>query len=124
MNPVVWFEIYVSDTARARTFYETVLGKHLEKMDDPDGTSQMFAFPAGGPESPGAAGALVKMDGMGPSGGGTMVYFGCADCGVEASRIEAAGGKVYRPKFSIGPYGFVVIAGDTEGNTFGLHSMA
>ena len=24
-NPVVWFEIYVQDMARARKFYETVL---------------------------------------------------------------------------------------------------
>jgi uncharacterized protein len=124
MNPVVWFEIYVDNMDRARAFYEKVLAKPLEKMDDPGGTSQMWAFPAGGPESPGAAGALVKMDGMGPSGGGTMVYLGCADCAVEAGRIEAAGGKVYQPKFAIGPYGFIVIAGDTEGNTFGLHSMA
>ena len=28
-NPVVWFEIYVQDMRRAKTFYETVLGVEL-----------------------------------------------------------------------------------------------
>jgi uncharacterized protein len=30
---------------------------------------------------------------------------------------------VVREKFSIGPYGFVALATDTEGNMIGLHSM-
>jgi predicted enzyme related to lactoylglutathione lyase len=29
-NPVGWFEIYVQDMARAKTFYETVFGSKLE----------------------------------------------------------------------------------------------
>jgi hypothetical protein len=37
--------------------------------------------------------------------------------------VAAAGGKVHREKMSIGPYGFIVLAVDTEGNMFGLHSM-
>lgn len=28
-NPIRWFEIYVQDTARAKAFYETVLGLKL-----------------------------------------------------------------------------------------------
>jgi hypothetical protein len=34
----------------------------------------------------------------------------------------AAGGKVFRDKFSIGQYGFALVF-DTEGNMIGLHSM-
>jgi predicted enzyme related to lactoylglutathione lyase len=63
------------------------------------------------------------MDGCAAGGGGTLVYFNCGDCAVEASRVEAAGGRVYKEKFAIGEYGFIAIAADTEGNTIGLHSM-
>lgn len=34
-----------------------------------------------------------------------------------------AGGRIEREKFSIGEYGFIALAIDTEGNMFGLHSM-
>ena len=37
-NPVGWFEIYVADMARARRFYETMLGVTLERLDNPLGS--------------------------------------------------------------------------------------
>lgn len=124
-NPVVWFEIYVQDMPRAKRFYETVLGTKLEPLQDPGGESEMMAFPMSeGGGGAGAAGALVRMAGVPSGGGGTMVYFGCADCATEAGRVAAAGGRVERPKFQIGPHGFIALAVDTEGNMFGLHSMA
>lgn len=122
-NPVNWFEIYVQDMDRAVKFYETVLGGKLEKLDAPDPNLQMMAFPMA-METPGAGGSLVKMEGVPSGGGATMVYFSCDDCGVEESRVEAAGGKVFKPKMSIGQYGFISLATDTEGNMFGLHSRA
>ncbi|MBE2210523.1 MAG: VOC family protein [Xanthomonadaceae bacterium] len=124
-NPVVWFEIYVQDMPRAQAFYEQVLGRKLETLPMPDGDEaglQMVAFPME-MDSGGAGGALVKMPGV-PSGGmGTLVYFGCEDCATEAGRVAAAGGQIFKEKFSIGPYGFCALAHDTEGNLFGLHSM-
>ena len=124
-NPVVWFEIYVQDMARARAFYEAVLGYTLEALPMPDTMQEqmeMLAFPSQ-MEAGGAAGALVHMPGA-PSGpGGVLVYFGCEDCAVQASRIEAAGGRVHQPKMSIGQYGNIALGFDTEGNMFGLHSM-
>jgi hypothetical protein len=121
-NPVVWFEVYVADMVRAKRFYETVLGVTLSKLEDPTGATEMWAFPMAR-EAGGAGGALVRMDGVSPGGGGTMVYFGCDDCAVEAGRVEAAGGRVERPKFPIGEYGHIAIVVDTEGNVVGLHSM-
>jgi uncharacterized protein len=44
------------------------------------------------------------------------------DCVTEERRIEEAGGKIVRPKMSIGEFGFVSIFIDSEGNTIGLHS--
>jgi predicted enzyme related to lactoylglutathione lyase len=124
-NPVGWFEIHVSDLPRARAFYETVLGTRFERLDSPPGAPlEMLAFAAGGPDAAGASGALVRMEG-GPAGGGasTIVYFVCDDVAVEAGRVEAAGGRLQQPKTSIGPYGFIAMAVDTEGNVLGLHSM-
>ena len=123
-SPVVWFEIYTDDLARARAFYETVLGVSPEPLPTPGGMDgfQMLAFPAN-MEHPGAGGTLCKMEGMSPGVGGTLVYFGSADCAIEAGRVEAAGGKLHQAKMSIGEYGNIALAFDTEGNMIGLHSM-
>lgn len=118
-NPVRWFEIYVQDMSRARAFYESVLRRKLEKLDTPG--MEYWAFDTE-QDRPGVGGALAKMDGV-PSGGSTLVYFGCEDCAVEAARIVPAGGRIHREKMSIGQYGFIALAVDTEGNMFGLHSM-
>ena len=128
-NPVVWFEIYVQDMQRAKRFYEAVLDVKLEMMPAPTAEMdmEMWAFPsdkATAQTSYGACGMLVKMDGAPSGGGGTLVYFGCADCGVEAARAAANGGRIFKDKFSIGPHGFIALVNDTEGNMIGLHSMA
>jgi uncharacterized protein len=120
-NPIGWFEIYVSDMPRAKRFYEAVFQGTLEELKDPSGQTEMWSFP-GDMNAYGAPGALVKMQGVTP-GGSTMVYFSCEDCGVEEKRVPAAGGTIERPKMSIGQYGFISLAVDTEGNMFGLHSM-
>ncbi|GAB3023492.1 MULTISPECIES: VOC family protein [Oleiagrimonas] len=123
-NPVGWFEIYVHDMARARAFYASVFGVEFERLNDPnDSGIEMQAFPSD-MERYGAGGALVKMAGVAAGGNGTVVYFACEDCAVEESRVAGAGGTVQRTKMSIGPYGFISLIVDTEGNLFGLHSMA
>jgi len=71
----------------------------------------------------GCSGALVKMQGARPSGPGTIVYFASDDCAVEEKRVLKFGGKIQRSKTDIGAYGFIVLAVDTEGNVFGIHSM-
>ena len=119
-NPVIWFEIYVQDIDRSRTFYESVLQLKLERLDSPG--MAMWSFPMV-MDQVGAGGALVKMEGVPSGGNSTLVYFTCADCAVEAARVTAAGGKVQREKMSIGEHGFIALASDTEGNMFGLHSM-
>jgi uncharacterized protein len=122
-NPVIWFEIYVQDMERAQKFYESVLRVQLEPLSAPDaGTMEMLAFPMD-MNKLGASGALVKMEGFPSGGNSTLIYFSCLDCAVEASRVVAAGGRIQREKMSIGEYGFIALAIDTEGNMFGLHSL-
>lgn len=123
-NVVNWFEIYVEDMERARKFYETVLEIQMSPIPMPEDFKdfQMLSFPWV-ENAPNACGSLVKAVDVKPGTGGTLIYFTCEDCGVEASRVEPAGGKVLKPKTSIGEYGFICICMDSEGNTFGLHSM-
>ncbi|ELN4659154.1 VOC family protein [Acinetobacter tandoii] len=123
-NPVGWFEIYVNDITRAKQFYEAVFNIQLSELTPPsEGNSlQMWAFPSD-MQVYGASGALVQMSGVAAGGNSTLIYFSCEDCADEAARIGEAGGKIHESKTSIGEYGFIVLAFDTEGNMIGLHSM-
>ena len=121
-NAIGWFDIYVNDMNRAVKFYESVLKQKLEEMGDPTGETQMMSFPTD-MGAYGAGGALVKSEYSQPGVGGTLLYFNVEDCAIEEARIEAAGGKLIRPKFSIGEFGWVSLCQDTEGNMFGLSSM-
>lgn len=124
-NAVVWFEIYVNDITSARAFYETVLGLTLEPAETRQGDGPlMWMFP-GNNNASGASGALVRIEGDEESSGSgsTLVYFNCADCAEQIARVPANGGRVISNKHSIGSYGFIALAMDTEGNKIGLHSM-
>ncbi len=119
-NVVGWFEIYVQDMERAKAFYEAVFTVKLQQLPSP--VVKMWAFPMR-PEAPGCPGALVHMPGVESRMGGTIVYFHTPDCAVEAERAAKNGGKIFKPKFSIGDYGFIALVNDTEGNLIGIHSM-
>jgi hypothetical protein len=121
-NPVGWFEIYVQDMKRARTFYEAVFGLALTHMEMPG--MEMWAFPMEQQGASGVSGALIRMQGLASGGNSTIVYFSCKDCGVEAGKAARAGGSVHKDKTSIGEHGFFALVLDTEGNMIGLHSMA
>ena len=119
-NPVVWFEIYVEDMKRAKTFYEGLLDVALEeaKMEG----VEMWIFPHDISKT-GAAGALIKHKMRPPNVHGTLVYFSVLDCGERQDWASAEGMPVYVPKMDIGEHGFIAIVGDSEGNSVGLHSM-
>lgn len=115
-----WFELYVSDFARAQRFYETILACNLVVNDQ--GTMKMGMFPSD--QQNGVGGAITQMDGFGPGPGGTLIYLNVeGELDAVISRIGPAGGHVIKPRFSIAPYGFIAIFQDTEGNVVGLHSM-
>lgn len=119
-KPLCWFEIYVDDIARAKAFYEAVLAVSLQRLPV-DGVA-MYTFEMT-EQSGGVGGALIHSPQVKAGGNSTVVYFACDDCAIEESRVVGAGGQVHRPKMSIGPYGFVTLVLDTEGNMIGLHSM-
>jgi predicted enzyme related to lactoylglutathione lyase len=49
---------------------------------------------------------------------GDMQLYGAGEV-----KVSELGGKVIRPKFSIGDYGWVSLCADTEENTFDFSSM-
>lgn len=115
-----WFEIPVTDYARAKAFYEAVLGLSIQTMEMGGTTMGMLSTD---PEAVG--GALVQGEGAVPSTQGTLVYLnGGDDLAAMLGRVEAAGGQVAVPKTEIGGgFGFFAHFIDTEGNKLGLHSM-
>ena len=120
-NPVGWFDIHVSNLDRAKKFYETVFNITLVDLPIEWGRQSLFPF---NQDHPNISGALVEKADMTSNGSNnTVVYFESEDCLVEEKKIEAAGGKIVRPKMSIGEFGCISIFIDTEGNTVGLHSQ-
>lgn len=117
-NPINWCEIYVQDLERAKRFYEAVFQITLQKLEGTD--LEMWTFPME-MDRPGAAGALVKMEGVSSGGSGIIPYFLCEDVAVESERVLDAGGQIHQPKMSIGQYGFIALVIDSEGNMIGLH---
>lgn len=119
-NPVVWFEIPASDLARAKKFYETLLGAQMS--DGNLGPLKMVWFPWT-QEGSGATGALVSGPGYTPAKTGTLVYFTVDTVDAGLARAASAGGKTLLPKMNIGEYGVIAHIEDTEGNRIGIHAM-
>lgn len=122
-NPVGWFEIYVQDLEKAKHFYQETFSITLEHLNSPEGLDiELWAFPMD-MDLPGSAGAIVRMPGKDSGGGGTIVYFSCADCAEQAARAAQNGGTIHQEKTPIGEYGFMALVMDPDGNRIGLHSM-
>ncbi len=119
-HAVSWFEIPVVDFERARAFYQTVLGRHVEPLVMGPITMGMLATD---PDAVG--GAIVAAEGCTPATVGTVVYLnGGDDLSVMLARVPGAGGSIVVPKTDIGSgFGFFAYFMDTEGNKVGLHSM-
>lgn len=115
-----WFEIPVTDMARAIAFYEPVLGLSLrrEKMDGAD----LAVFPY---DDPATGGALAKIDGVLPSPQGAIVYLHTDDLAATLDRVASAGGECVFGPIDLGnEIGTVALFTDSEGNRVGLHQPA
>ena len=118
-NAVNWFEIPVTDIERARKFYSTILEIQMELMTM--GPCKMAMFPGGKDV---VHGALVQTEGYVPSDKGALIYLNAnPDLAMALGKVEKAGGKMLKDKFSIGEHGFIAYFKDTEGNKVAFHSM-
>lgn len=117
-NQVVWFDITVLDLDRAILFYSAILGTRVQKSEF-DGTA-IGVLPHSGND---VAGCLITSDSEKPSSIGPLLYFNCDGRLDEAvAAVTEYGGKILKPKHSIGPHGSRAIVLDSEGNRIALHS--
>jgi uncharacterized protein len=120
-NAINWFEIPVSDLARAKKFYETIFGFTMHEQDF--GSFKMALFPS---DPQGAGGALIKNEWYVPGTQGPLIYLNASpDLGVALGRVNDAGGQVIIEKRQISPeHGYMGVFNDSEGNRIALHSMS
>ena len=121
---VAWFEIPVTDMARAKTFYEAVFGIPIHVQDMNELQMGWFPFAEG---KPGAPGSLVRHpEFYHPSENrGALVYFNCDDVQVQLDRIPEAGGTIVQEKKLIAEgMGHMALFIDTEGNRVALYSRS
>ena len=119
LNPVCWFDIHVSNLEKSKIFYEAVLDTKLTDLPPAWGKQSTFPFEDNGANT---TGALVESENLSSNGNNTVIYFASEDCTTEQERVESAGGKIIKPKMSIGEFGYVSIFSDLDGNILGLHS--
>lgn len=119
-NALNWFEIPVTDIARAATFYETVFDISMERSDPPGFEIAIFPHTHLGK----VGGALVKSDFHKPSTSGAVIYLNAnPDLQLVLDRVEKAGGKVVHAKTLVTKeIGYFGLINDTEGNLIALHS--
>ena len=125
-NVLTWFEIPVTDTERAKKFYEIILDIQMTTRLFPETNEELTFFPYD-PKiiqatSGRITGVLTKSNTKYPSDKGTLVYINAyPEIQKVLDKVEQAGGKIIVPKTQI-PAGFIAVIIDTEGNKIGLHA--
>ncbi|MBY0505926.1 MAG: VOC family protein [Bryobacteraceae bacterium] len=118
-NPVVYFEIPVTDLGRAMRFYGAVFGFAFERESIDGNEMALFPLVEG---AAGISGALAKGSIYVPSKTGSVIYFAVDDLAKTLARVNATGGKTLYPVTAIGANGSVAEFEDSEGNRVALHS--
>lgn len=113
-----WFEIPATDIHRAKKFYESIFQMDIHLVDF--GGLKMGIFPH---KEVGAA--ICQHESYQPSAThGVLVNLNAnPDLQQVLDRVEAAGGRILRPKTQISPeHGYMALIIDSEGNRMGLNS--
>lgn len=124
-NALNWFEIPVTDLARAKKFYETILDIDMPIQEMNEVEMAFFPFdPA--MQNGKVSGALTyHSDGnIKPGADGPVIYLN-ANPAIQtvADKIETAGGKVIMPVTHINDQiGYMAFFIDTEGNRMAIHA--
>lgn len=114
-NAAVWFEIPVSDMARAKAFYGAVL--ETELTDEDGGPNPMAVFPAAGKDS--VAGHLYPGKPASGGSGNTIHLRSPEPLEAALGRVRDHGGKVLSDIIAI-PAGRFAYCLDPDGNSIGL----
>ncbi len=117
-NPVVYFEIPVTNMPRAIQFYKAVFNFEFEKEIIDNNEMALFPFVE---ENTGISGALAKGEIYKPTKEGIVIYFKTDNIATTLKLAIENGGKMLYPKTSNGDLGFVAEFEDSEGNRIALH---
>jgi predicted enzyme related to lactoylglutathione lyase len=113
MPRVVHFEIPADEPERAVKFYESVFGWKIERWQGP---VDYWLVTTGEASEPGIDGGIERRG----EGVVTRNIIDVADVDEYARKVEAAGGKVVKPKTPLAGVGWYAYCADTEGNVFGI----
>ena len=117
-NPVVYFEIPVTDIDRAIKFYKSVFNFTFKK--EVIDKNEMALFPFFN-KNAGISGALAKGEIYKPTNDGVVIYFKTENIDETLRMAIESGGQLLYPKTSNGDLGFVAEFEDSEGNRIALH---
>ena len=127
LDKVIFFEIPVENSARARAFYSSVFGWKMNEIPEMHYT-QVETVDAdrmgvrGVPKEPGAInGGIVERREPVET---PVIYVNVQNIDHAVANIEKSGGKVMKPKTPVGNFGFAAYFKDTEGNVVGLWQFA
>jgi len=135
-DSIVWFDIPAKDLDRAVEFYGAVLGCKIETASYPGVKLAFLPGDRGGRHNRRSgciyihvpydrdAKLLAEVEMTAPKVSyGPVIYLNCDGRLDEAiARVEQLGGKILRPKESMGDFGSRVVILDCEGNRVALHS--
>lgn len=118
-SAINWFEIPVTDLARAKRFYGNLL--QAELREETVGGMSMAIIPY---QQEGVGGALIAGRQFAPSQDGAVVYLNAGDdLDGAIGRVEDGGGKIVLGKTLLSKQiGSIAWFVDTEGNRVALHS--
>ena len=117
-NPVVYFEIPVTNIERAIQFYSAVFGFEFERDRIHDNEMAFFPLIEG---NNGISGALAHGEIYKPTIDGTLVYLNTEDIEETINLAVKNGAEILFPITSNGEFGWVAEFKDCEGNRIALH---
>ena len=116
-NPVIYFEIPVTNIDRAITFYSAVFGFVFTKEHIDNNEMALFPMTDG---NSGISGALAKGEIYKPTKDGAVLYFTTENIDETLTSAIVHGGKILYPKTDNG-IGLVAEFEDSEGNRIALY---
>jgi predicted enzyme related to lactoylglutathione lyase len=114
LNTVTWWELPVTDVARAEDFYAAVFGWAFSSFGDDEAYTGVTYEGR-------LIGGLYRADGPPPEGPSVRTYVNVADLEATLTAVEAAGGSVRTPRTEVGgDMGWWAEISDPDGRWLGL----
>lgn len=115
-SKLTFFELTVSDLARAKSFYGQLFGWTFAASPSPDFVSIQGA---------GVSGGLLRDPSKKPGGAGVKIFFAVDDVEKKSAEANSLGAEITVPPMKISPTTALAEFRDPEGNVIGvIHEIA